>query len=361
MPPYTKFTALPSQHPKQQKSAPSTATQTPKSLSPRQLLELQKGPQVAVYVGDDLSTRVVAISGGVYKNVLAHFSPYCKQVLVKEKKDILWLEMSGNKEALKFAIKWMSAGGWDVQRQLPAMNASTLIDLYRFSIKLEVSALGNESQRLLGPAISRLNIPNALNFYNRCKDLNLEFAQQKAENRLCYLLRQTTLEVHQVKFVYENTPSGSTIRTTVVKRLTAAFRWEDLEIQSYWDFSEGNEEFKEDMVKVAPVTCGHCKKTGHSESTCFKLHPEQNPNAAPKFLCAHCNKPYHTEAKCWKLHPELVPQAIQAKRNHQQANKSPPGRKPYTGGQYTGAGSNDTASLAQFFKLKKNQAFKPIE
>ncbi|KAI9720847.1 MAG: hypothetical protein M1812_002686 [Candelaria pacifica] len=52
----------------------------------------------------------------------------------------------------------------------------------------------------------------------------------------------------------------------VVKRLTAAFRWEKLDIKPYWNYSEEDEDFKENMIEVAPVTCGHCKKTGYSES-----------------------------------------------------------------------------------------------
>ncbi|KAI9759449.1 MAG: hypothetical protein M1835_000367 [Candelina submexicana] len=342
-----------------------------KSLTPRQLKDFQKGEQVSVYLGPDLSTREIVSSGRVYKKVLAEFSPYCQRTLIEEKKGILWLEMVGNKEVLKFAISWMSAGGWDIQRKLQTMDANMLMDLYRFSVKLEILALQSESQRLLSPAVAKLAIPDALRFYRRCRELELDFAQQKAENRLCYLLRSTVLEVQQVKFVYQNTTIvDSAIRNTIAHKLAIEFFHQRLDDKAYSDYCAENAEFNADMLRawagIVPKVphCHYCYKKGHTEEKCYALHPELVPSRVVKVNCAHCGKTTHAATECWRLYPELAPphlrDAIIKKSSAQQAKRTPTKKGNHIRSS-DGGSITTTASLNQFFKLKKNQAWKPSD
>ncbi|KAI9703679.1 MAG: hypothetical protein M1836_007449 [Candelina mexicana] len=378
------------------------------SLSPRQLKEFMTGEKVFIFYGQDPNTRQRVFPSAVPKKILNHFSPYCKQKLENDKQSILCFGTGGSKDVLKFAIQWMCAGGWDVQRQMSTMDANSLIDLYRLALLLDVSTLQTETQRLLGPALHKSKLPQVLIIYKKSRDLELDVAQRKAEARLCYLLHETILDPQQMKFVYENTTEDSAVRTIAIKQLAAAVSRGGFDSSPYEDYCGENPKFNDDMIKASPPycfhcekightqvqcyalypdlipvkQCTHCKQTGHLEPGCFLAHPElappdkvcQNcnkyghskdncfklfPDKAPpaKVSCAHCGKAYHTEEACWVLHPEIVPPPRRAAtmngRHQAQRGRNPTGRRTYNhNGSPVRTSTGTTASLADYFKLK---------
>ncbi len=279
----------------------------PTVLSPRQLKELVAGEKVIVFDGTDPSTRQRVFPGGVPKKALVHFSSYCKRKLVVEGDKIHCFGTGGSKDVLRFAFQWMCAGGCAPdQRQMSRMDADTLIDLYRLAVTLDVTVLQTESQRLLGPAIHRLGTSEALSLYARAGDLGLGFAQEKVEGRLCYLLRQAPLDSAGMKFVYENTSEGSAVRTTAIKKLAAAVKWNGHDSAPYEEYCGENPKFNDDMIAASVPNCSHCNKVGHSKVRCYVLHPEMAPKPVVK-TCSHCKQTGHLEAGCYTAHPELAP------------------------------------------------------
>jgi hypothetical protein len=54
------------------------------------------------------------------------------------------------------------------------------------------------------------------------------------------------------------------------------------------------------LVQGKPmVVCKHCNRSGHTESQCWKKHPEL------KTFCTSCKIGGHTDSTCWILHPGL--------------------------------------------------------
>ncbi|KAI9720849.1 MAG: hypothetical protein M1812_002688 [Candelaria pacifica] len=316
----------------------------PASLSPRQLKELATGDKVFVFYGQDPSMRQRLFPTAVPRKVINYFSTYCSQKLEVEKKTVLCFGTGGSKDVLKFAFQWMCAGGWDTQRQMSNMGATALVDLYCLAMTLDVKALQRESQRLLtGSVVHKLSLSEVLLFYKKARDFEIDFAQQKAEARLCYLLRGTPLDPRQMKFVYENTSEDSTVRATAIKKLAAAVKWAGHDSAPYEDYCGENPKFNDDMIEAS---------AGHLESGCFKVHPELAP---PEKVCENCHKFGHQKENCFKLFPEKAPRRAATLNDRHQAQQghNPMGQRAYQGAPAR-TSTGTTASLADYIKPKKN-------
>ncbi|KAI9720850.1 MAG: hypothetical protein M1812_002689 [Candelaria pacifica] len=322
-------------------------------LSRRRLQDLRKGPQATVFLGVSLATRVVVYSS-VWKNVLNHFSPYCKQRLELEKNTFIWVKRGGSKDHIKFAIDWMVCGGKDSRNKFSTMDVDELLDLFEVVDLLQIKILKEQVLHFLEKGLQRKKFGPLLSLLETFKALGGDAIHKAVSDELCIQIRGVTPTIEQVQSIYDNTTVGSNLRTALAHRIAPLILGRKISGTPYVDYSLENKEFDIDMENAmggkaqqehgkgapptaptgpknftrfqAPPVCGSCKKVGHVEAACFVLYPELIPakhgaskgctrcmqsghlaNECFKPFCTHCERVGHIENKCYVLHPEQAP------------------------------------------------------